>query len=186
MSSSIKRGSTTADPPRPPAPPVVEARRYRPMRSATSYRSGLVPRRMTYLGLIGPMICVSGIAVMFRAGEPAASSSRWARCPSSYGSSRSASNSRSRGSSTHRSSPGHPPGDARTAGNAGDRPSLRLGRQSHTGHGAMVDRPTSGRRTRNRTGFDSSCGVTFRADWIWLEYRNGGGGNRTRVFDSSG
>jgi hypothetical protein len=35
------------------------------------YRSGLLPRRMTYLGLIGgPMICVSGIAVMFGAGEP--------------------------------------------------------------------------------------------------------------------
>ena len=30
------------------------------------YRSGLVPRRMAMLGLIGgPLICVSGIAVMF-------------------------------------------------------------------------------------------------------------------------
>ena len=35
------------------------------------YRSGLVPRRMTYLGLVGgPMICLSGIVVMFGAGEP--------------------------------------------------------------------------------------------------------------------
>ncbi|HEX2105162.1 MAG TPA: DUF4386 domain-containing protein [Solirubrobacteraceae bacterium] len=35
------------------------------------YRSGLVPRRMAVLGLVGgPLVCASGIAVMFGAFEP--------------------------------------------------------------------------------------------------------------------
>jgi hypothetical protein len=35
------------------------------------YRSGLVPRRMAMLGLVGgPLVCASGIAVMFGAFEP--------------------------------------------------------------------------------------------------------------------
>jgi Domain of unknown function (DUF4386) len=35
------------------------------------YRSGLVPRRMALLGLVGgPLVCASGIAVMFGAFEP--------------------------------------------------------------------------------------------------------------------
>jgi Domain of unknown function (DUF4386) len=35
------------------------------------YRSGLVPKRMAMLGLVGgPLICISGVAVMFGADEP--------------------------------------------------------------------------------------------------------------------
>ena len=35
------------------------------------YRSGLVPQRMAMLGLVGgPLICLSGIAVMFGVDEP--------------------------------------------------------------------------------------------------------------------
>jgi hypothetical protein len=35
------------------------------------YRSGLVPRGMAMLGLVGgPLICVSGVAVLFGAIEP--------------------------------------------------------------------------------------------------------------------
>ena len=35
------------------------------------YRSGLLPRRMTYLGLVGgPVLCISGITVMFGISEP--------------------------------------------------------------------------------------------------------------------
>ena len=71
------------------------------------YRSGLVPRRMAMLGLIGgPLICLSGIAVLFGvidAGLPCRAS-RPSR--SSSGSCRSASTSSSRASGRqHPSSP---------------------------------------------------------------------------------
>jgi Domain of unknown function (DUF4386) len=46
------------------------------------YRSGLVPRRMAMLGLIGgPLICASGLAVMFGAFEPAGTAQGIASIP---------------------------------------------------------------------------------------------------------
>ena len=46
------------------------------------YRSGLVPRRMAMLGLVGgPLVCASGIAAMFGAFEPASAAQGIATIP---------------------------------------------------------------------------------------------------------
>jgi len=46
------------------------------------YRSGLVPRRMAMLGLVGgPLVCVSGIAVMFGVFEPGSAGQAIATIP---------------------------------------------------------------------------------------------------------
>jgi Domain of unknown function (DUF4386) len=46
------------------------------------YRSGLVPRRMAMLGLIGgPLICASGLAIMFGAAEAGGALQTFASIP---------------------------------------------------------------------------------------------------------
>jgi Domain of unknown function (DUF4386) len=63
------------------------------------YRSELVPRGMAWLGLIGgPLVMITGIAVMFDAIERGGPFKPSQRSPSSSGSCRSASTASSRGS----------------------------------------------------------------------------------------
>jgi hypothetical protein len=63
------------------------------------YRSELVPRGMTWLGLIGgPLVMITGIAIMFDAIERGGACKPSQRSPSSSGSCRSASTASSRGS----------------------------------------------------------------------------------------
>jgi hypothetical protein len=60
------------------------------------YRSGLVPRRMAVLGLVGgPLLCLSGIAVLFGVFDQGGAGQGIATIPESSGSSCSASISRS-------------------------------------------------------------------------------------------
>ncbi len=63
------------------------------------YRSELVPRGMTWLGLIGgPLVMITGILVMYNAIERGVPFKRSRRCPRPSGSCRSASTASSRGS----------------------------------------------------------------------------------------
>ncbi len=69
------------------------------------YRSGLVPRPLAVLGLIGgPLICISEVAVMFGVFDQGGTGQGIATVPEFFGSSGSASGSPSRDSGRHRSS----------------------------------------------------------------------------------
>jgi hypothetical protein len=70
------------------------------------YRSGLVPRGMAMLGLIGgPLVMASGIAIMFDVTERGSTLQGIATIPEFFWSSRSASTASSRASGLHPSSP---------------------------------------------------------------------------------